>query len=153
MKVGISIGALVVLLFVFIGGSPAKSSKSLPIHNKMTDLTVWPSKKSKDVARSWLDAVGSRVAAEGLAWGAHEKGLGQRILLDKAFIYVRGVDLPEGKLVRVVGRLRSAVVGPAPRGSQGYESTFEYYYIEAEKIGLLDELKEWPKVTYADKDD
>ena len=86
----------------------------------------------------WEQFVGKSVVVEGLAWGVYEKGLGQRVIVDHGHIYVHGPMLPNGKLVRVAGMLRRGQMKPAPPGSQGYNESFEYLYIEAAKVKQID---------------
>lgn len=88
--------------------------------------------------------LGKRVQAEGLLWGAFEKGLGQRVILDGATVYVRGIDLLNrdwnGKIARVEGVLRIASVKPAPPGASGYGDDFSYFYIEADRVERIERV-------------
>lgn len=117
------------------------------IRNAMVDLSVYgPWKDGGRRVRGWADAVGERVVAEGLAWGVGEKGLGQRVILDYGHIYVDGDQLPEGKLVRVVGRLERRHMAAAPPFAQGYTGEFDYFCIKAESVQPLEQVKA-PRLT------
>lgn len=101
----------------------------------------------KKISKSWKDVVGRVVMIEGLAWGVHEKGLGQRVILDGSSVYVSHVDFGkqdvEGRLVRVRGTLRKKLMRAAPKGTQGYGDDFEYFSIEAQELVKIDRVT-WP---------
>jgi len=141
---------IAVLAVTALVGGDGEKSKSLPIRNAEADLFAWdPIKHADPVA--WKDAVGRRVVAEGLAWGSHEKGLGERVLLDGSHIYVSGVNLPNepgwpnGKLVRVVGTLRVRDMPKAGPGVQGYCESFCYFYLDDVKFREL-RIVEWARL-------
>jgi hypothetical protein len=98
------------------------------------------------VRKPWDDVVGRRVVVEGLAWGAMEKGLGPRIVMDADRVYVRKVDLVKhkanGKLVRITGTLRKehmkGVADTFPP-AQGYAKDFDYYVIDVEDWRIIDQ--------------
>jgi hypothetical protein len=112
------------------------------VDSRFESLRVYsPCKAAVRRERGWQQAIGERVRAEGLAWGAGEKGLGQRLLLDGQTVQVRGVDFSRlgvnGKPVRVLGTLRSAEVEGAGRFEQTFSSAFRYPCIEAEKLEAI----------------
>jgi hypothetical protein len=125
---------LIVLAIAAASGAQGDQPKQW-VKNSQIDLSVYgPWKDGSRRVRAWAKVVGERVVAEGLAWGVRDKGIGQRILLDYAHVYVDGPELPEGKLVRVTGTLRVRDVKAVPRTRQGYGEDFSYYYIKAEKV-------------------
>ena len=63
------------------------------------------------------------------------------MILDFGHIYVDGAELPEGNLVRVLGKLERRRESAAPVGAQGYGNDFIYYCIKAESIERLDQVK------------
>lgn len=95
--------------------------------------------------------IGKRIQAEGIAWGAFAKGLGERVVLpsgDK--LYLTGKEYlkkhPNGKLIRLVGSLSIKTMKPAPQGAQGYTQEFQYYAIEVESFELIDKVEnEFPE--------
>lgn len=134
--------AAVMIVFCTLVGLAADAAPEIWVKNRHVDLTIYGAPKDGSRrTRSWSDAVGERVAAEGLAWGVTEKGLGQRVLLDSGHIYVDGPQLPQGYLVRVVGKLERRRMLAAPRYAQGYGSDFDYYCIKAETIQRLEQVK------------
>src|SRR5689334_11281300 len=80
---------------------------------------------------SWRQAIGQQVVAQGIAWGRVSKGLGDRVILDGATIYVQPAVLDkQGRLVEVQGKLETMRRPPSPRTSQGYgPKGLEYYVI------------------------
>jgi hypothetical protein len=96
--------------------------------------------------RPWDDLLGKRVVAEGLAWGAFAKGLGEHVILEDAKVYVRKIDYLkhdlDGRLVRVTGVLRRQRMTKAPPGAQGYSDGFDYYVIEADGAEVIDQVNE-----------
>ena len=98
----------------------------------------------RKVAKPWADIVGREVVVEGLAWGAREKGLGQRVVLANHAVYLRNIDLlknkANGRLVRVIGTLQLGRVGKAQSGSAGFAQEFEYYYINVDKLELVEQV-------------
>ena len=124
----------------------ASSAQDAPpasgVKNAQIDLSVYgPWRNGSRRVRPWSDVVSERVVAEGLAWGVREKGLGQRVILDRGHIYVDGAELPEGRLVRIVGKLERRHVSAAPPSAQGYGKDIVYFCIKAETIERLDEVK------------
>src|SRR5438046_3052072 len=108
----------VLLAFACFAGDTARK---VAVKNEQIDLKVYgPVKDGGRRVRAWSDVVGERVVAEGLAWGVHEKGMSQRVILDYGHVYVDGAELPQGKLVRVVGVLERRHISAAPPGAQGY---------------------------------
>lgn len=98
----------------------------------------------KKVRKPWSDIVGKRVHAEGLAWGALDKGLGPRVILDNAVVHVSGIDYLKrdlnGKTIRVEGILRIEHVKAAPPGAQGFGGDFSYYFIEADRAEAIERV-------------
>ena len=96
--------------------------------------------------------VGKRVVAEGLAWGAMAKGLGERLVLPSGTpLYFTGEKFRKqhknGRTVRVTGRLKIETMEAAPPGTQGYTDGFQYYAIEIESIRVIDEVRrEFPEL-------
>lgn len=134
-------GALAVVLVSALCVAGDNGPK-IAIKNEQIDLNVYgPWKDGSRRIRAWSDVVGERVVAEGLAWGRGEKGLGQRVILDYGHIYVGGAELPEGKLVRVVGKLERRHISAAPPGAQGYADDFDYFRIDTETIEPLEQVK------------
>ena len=124
-------------------GGDGEKSKPLPIRNAETELFVYDTTKDRSPV-AWEKAVGKRVVAEGLAWGAHEKGLGERVLLDGGYLHAADVNhWPEGKLVRVVGTLKLETYRAGPPGSQTYGVSFRYFTLEEVKF------REIPRVEFA----
>lgn len=99
----------------------------------------------KKVFKPWDEVVGRVVTVEGLAWGVHEKGLGERVILDGTTVYVSGFNFnnhdAKGRPVRVQGTLRKKLMRAAPRSAQGYGSDFEYFEIDVEKWSIIDRVK------------
>ena len=138
----VGVAVLVVTIIGCGESSVPDSDSSLTIKNGQVDLSVYGTwKDGRRRVRSWSDAVGEPVVAEGLAWGVGEKGLGQRVILDHAHVYVQGEKLPNGRLVRVIGVLRLGTINAAPEGYQGYGEAFKYFYIEASEIESLDQVQ------------
>ena len=86
--------------------------------------------------------VGKRVQVDGIAWGAFAKGLGERIVLPSGEkLYLSGKDYlnkhPNGKLVRIIGKLTIRTQEAVPIHSQGYTTAFQYYSIEVESFSLI----------------
>jgi hypothetical protein len=132
---------LAVVLFAVVG-FVSDARQKVAVKNEQVDLSVYgPWRDGSRRVRAWSDAVGERVVAEGLAWGVREKGLGQRVILDYGHIYVDGAELPQGRLVRVVGKLERRRMSAAPPGVQRYGEDFDYFRIKAETIERLDEVK------------
>ena len=96
--------------------------------------------------------IGKRVVAEGLAWGAMVKGLGERIVLPSGTpLYFTGGKFREqhknGRTVRVTGRLKVETMEAAPPGAQGYSERFQYYALEVESIQIIEEVRqEYPEL-------
>jgi len=91
---------------------------------------------------TWRQAIGEQVVAQGIAWGRVSKGLGDRVILDGATIYVRPAVLDkQGRLVEVRGKLETMRRPPSPRTSQGYGPMgLEYYVITDAKCTSIDEV-------------
>jgi hypothetical protein len=93
----------------------------------------------------WKEAVGRRVVAQGIAWGQKEKGLGDRVILDAATIYVAG-QAPfekQGRLVEVSGRLELKRFPGRPVTDQGCgPAGVQYYVISDAKWKYVDEVRE-----------
>lgn len=90
--------------------------------------------------------VGEHVMAEGLAWGAGAKGLGERIVLPSGSpLYFTGARYRDqhknGRTVRVIGRLTIEKVNRAPEGAQGYRKAFSYYALDVETIEVIEEVQ------------
>jgi hypothetical protein len=96
------------------------------------------------VSKPWGDVVGRRVVVEGLAWGAAEKGLGQRVILAEGQVYVENVDYlrhkANGRLVRITGTLRKERMKAAAPDAQGYGANFDYFVIETDEWRLVDQV-------------
>lgn len=129
-----------IAVFATIGGSTYAQQ---PQSREFTHQIV----NGKKVAKPWSEIVGKRVQAEGLAWGAFEKGLGPRVILDHVAISVRGVDFVKrdlnGKTVRVEGILRVEHARAAPVGAQGRREDIWIYHIDAERVEPIERV-EWP---------
>ena len=99
---------------------------------------------SQKISKPWNDIVGSQVVAEGLGWGAFNKGLGQHLILDGAKVYVRNIDFLKdrlnGTLIRVVGTLRKGRVSKVPSGDPGYTKDFDYFYIDIDHYESIDRV-------------
>lgn len=46
--------------------------------------------------------------------------------------------LPQGKLVRVIGRLSYEHLGPPPKGAQGYPGGFSYFAVEMQSFQVIE---------------
>ena len=94
----------------------------------------------------WKPLVNQTITADGLAWGAMEKGLGQRVILDDGLIYLKNPDFLKhkinGKLIRVSGVLRLRRMNAAPPGAQGYARPFSYYALEVINWKLIDTVND-----------
>jgi hypothetical protein len=98
------------------------------------------------IREPWREVVGKQVTVDGLAWGAHEKGLGPRVILDRSAVYVENVDYLKakvnGKLVRITGTLRFRQIDPAPQAAQSFgPKSVTYYAIEVESMFLIDQVE------------
>jgi hypothetical protein len=102
---------------------------------------------TKPEGKKWADIIGSKVAAEGIAWGATEKGWGAYVILESARVYVDGLDLlkakAEGKLIRVTGILAAKRIPAARPGAAGPSREIVIYTIETAQWKLIDRV-EWP---------
>jgi len=94
----------------------------------------------------WKPYTNQKILAEGLAWGAMEKGLGQRLIVDDGHIYLDKPDFVKhqinGKLIRVSGTLRLRQQGAAPPGAQGYARPFTYYSLEVDAWEIIDAVRD-----------
>ena len=94
---------------------------------------------------AWDDFVDQIVTVDGLAWGAHAKGLGQHVVLPAGRVYVRGIDYSKhdlnGRLLRISGFLRKLRVEKAPPNVQGYGETFDYYVLESLEVARIDKIQ------------
>lgn len=102
----------------------------------------------RKVTKPWAELVGREVVVEGLAWGATEKGMGQRVVLDEAVVYARNIDYlkhkAHGRLVRVSGTLRRGQVTKASPGAGGFGAEFDYFYIDVTRWEIIEEVsKPW----------
>ncbi|MEX0704158.1 MAG: hypothetical protein WD069_18815 [Planctomycetales bacterium] len=99
----------------------------------------------RQVQKPWSQLVGRRVAAEGLAWGAVEKGLGPYLVLPHGRVHVANFDSlqagAEGKLVRMTGVLRVKRAPRAAPGAAGFDREFDYYSIDAEQWRIVDRVE------------
>lgn len=98
----------------------------------------------RKVSKPWADIVGREVVVEGLAWGATEAGLGNRVVLAHDTVYLRSIDLlnsrANGRLVRVTGTLRIGRVAQARPGAAGFSQAFEYFYIDVDKCEIVEQV-------------
>ncbi len=96
------------------------------------------------VSKPWADVVGRQVVVEGLAWGAFEKGLGQRVVLAQHSVYVRNIDFikhkANGRLVRITGTLRIGRVGQSLTDAGGFSKEVEYFYLDVKQWKILDQV-------------
>ena len=86
------------------------------------------------------------VSVEGIAWGKGWPGLGERVVLatgSRVFLEVRKdrQKFPNGRLVRVIGRLELRQNRAAQGDESGYSKNFEYWVILDPKIEVLEEIK------------
>jgi hypothetical protein len=141
---------LATLVLVWQIGVTAETDKARLIKGQ-SHASLAISGKSKI---SWKDALGHKIAAQGIAWGHAEKGLGDRVILDGTTIYVVGPTPFEkyGRLVEVSGRLDLKQFPGAPATAQGFgPEGVEYYQISDAKWQFVEEVSHPQLVVHNDK--
>jgi hypothetical protein len=96
----------------------------------------------------WEQAVGGKVAVEGMVWGTYHKGIGAYIILENSWVYIERTNSferlqPDGKLVRIVGTLQLEHIEAAADYDQGYDRDFDAYIVVPDEIIFLDRVT-WP---------
>ena len=108
-----------------------------------------PGGEERDVESSLM----KKVSLEGIAWAGPNKSLGSCVLMDRALIYVRGIDFADGRkigrLVRVQGRLVRRVVPAVRADAQGPKRDLVYYAVEVEKAEWIDRVAR-PRIVVVD---